>query len=112
VEVEVTTHDKSEARHVDDFIDDPTTNRYASSWFESFRRPAWDKMTAPDTRQLFANYKGKRYRVTGCSRLGDVWLHSDFSEDTTYEHRVNVDECSSWGSDPTPTLQASEVNRG
>lgn len=93
----------TEPRHVDDFINDPTTDRYAASWFESFRRPAWDKLQAPDTRRLFATYKGKRYRVTGCSRMGDVWLHSNEDEDTTYEKRVNVDECSEWASEWSPT---------
>ena len=61
--------------HVDDFIDDPSTDRYAASWFEAFRRPAVVKMREPDPRLLFATYEGKRYKVTGCSRLGDVWLH-------------------------------------
>ena len=34
------TPDPSSVRHVDDFIDDPTSNKYAASWFESFRRPS------------------------------------------------------------------------
>lgn len=89
-----------EPRHVDDFIDDPTTDRYAASWFESFRRPAWDKLKEPDPRKLFATWQGVRYRVVGCSRLGDVWLNANFSEDTSYRHRVGVDECSEWSAEP------------
>lgn len=85
------------SKHVDDFIDDPSSDPYAASWFESFRRPAIDKMRQPDERKLFATYQGIRYRVTGCSRLGDVWLHSNVNEDTRYQHRVNVDACSDWG---------------
>lgn len=85
--------------HVDDFIDG-RTDVYAASWFESFRRPAIDKMRKPDTRKLFATYEGVRYRVTGCSRLGDVWLHPNYSEDTTYRHRVDVAACSAWNSVP------------
>lgn len=92
-------------RHVVDFIDDPASDRYAASWFDSFCRPAWDKLREPDTRQLFATYQGKRYRVTGCSRLGDVWLHSDFGEEWTYEHRVDVDACSGWASESSPTMR-------
>lgn len=46
--------------------------------------------------KLFCMYKGERYRCTGASRMGDVWLHSDFSQDTGYEHRVDVEECSDW----------------
>ncbi len=83
--------------HVDDFIDDPTINRYAAAWFDSFRRPAWDKLKKPDARKLFATYEGRRYLVTGCSRLGDVWLHSDLNYDgMSYEKRVDVDACSAW----------------
>lgn len=90
----------TEPRHVDDFIDDPASDRYAASWFEAFRRPAYEKFEKPDTRKLFATYQGRRYRVTGCSRLGDVWLHSDFKSDVGYERRVDVDECSGWGAEP------------
>lgn len=96
-------HDKihaTEPRHVDDFIDDPTSDPYAASWFESFRRPAVSKMRGPDTRKLFATYQGSRYRVTGCSRLGDVWLSADFGREMGYERRVDVDACSNWGAEP------------
>lgn len=85
-----------EPRHVDDFIDDPKSNPYARSWLESFRRPAWDKWQKPDERKLFATYKGKRYRVIGCSRMGDVWLTADFDRENGYDERVDVDACSEW----------------
>ena len=91
-----------EPRHVDDFIDDPTTDRYAASWFESFRRPAIDKIRKPDDRKLFATFEGKRWRVTGCSRLGDVWLHDVDYEGESYKRRVNVDKCSAFS--PTPEV--------
>jgi hypothetical protein len=87
-------------RHVDDFTDDPKSDPYAVSWFEAFRRPAVDKLRKPDLRKLFATYRGRRYRVTGCSRFGDVWLHSDMGEDTRYEHRVGVDDCVDWSGAP------------
>ncbi len=89
--------------HVDDFIDDPKSDRYAASWFESFRRPAWDKLQKPDARKLFATYEGKQYLVTGCSRLGDVWLHADLNYDgDSYQKRVDVDACSKWCSGSLP----------
>ena len=87
-------------KHVDDFIDDPKSDRYAASWFEAFRRPAWDKLKEPDERKLFATRKGKRYRVTGCSRLGDVWLHDPDYTGMSYKHRVDVTECSEWSATP------------
>lgn len=89
----------TEPRHVDDFIDDPKSDPYASAWFESFRRPAYEKIKYLDSRKLFATYQGVRYRVTGCSRMGDVWLHANPNEESTYQHRVDVDECSDWGAE-------------
>lgn len=86
--------------HIDDAIYMNTLPAYASDWFASFRRPAIEKLRMPNERKLFATWKGKRYRVTGCSRMGGVWLHSNFEEDTTYEHRVDVDECSDWSEKP------------
>jgi hypothetical protein len=87
-------------RHVDDFIDDPTSDLYAASWFKSFRRPALDKHREPDGRKLFATYAGQRYRVTGCSRMGDVWLASPSYEGPSYQKRVDVDACSAWSAAP------------
>ncbi len=94
--------------HVDDFIDDPASDRYAASWFESFRRPAFDKLREPDARKLFATWMGKRYRVTGCSRLGDVWLASVDYEGVSYDHRVDVADCSEWSAGPRPTSASPE----
>lgn len=91
---------EQEPRHVDDFLDDPTSDPYAASWLEAYRRPAFEKCEKPDPRKLFATYQGARYRVTGCSRLGDVWLSADFTRDIGYEKRVDVDACSDWGSEP------------
>ena len=88
------------ARHVDDFIDDPKSDPYAARWFALFRRPAYHKVVAPNERKLFATYGTKRYRVTGCSRLGDVWLHANYNEDTSYEHRVDVGALKDWGAEP------------
>lgn len=100
--------DMPEPRHVDDFIDDPASDAYAASWFESHRRPAVDQLENPDKRQLFATYRGRRYRVTGCSRFGDVWLHSNTSVEFGYEHRVSVDACSGWASEPWPVHRVTE----
>ena len=50
--------------------------------------------------KLFCSWKGKRYRVTGASRLGDIWLTSDFCKETGYEHRVDLTECSDWSDKP------------
>lgn len=49
--------------------------------------------------KLFCTYKGKRYRCTGASRLGDVWLHSDLTQEDGYELRIDVADCTQWSSE-------------
>lgn len=95
--------------HVDDFIDDvgdvPADEphlRYAQWFLHCYRLPALAKMQfrpfLPST--LFCTYDAQRYRVTGCSRLGDVWLTTDFQQETGYEKRVDVAKCSQWSPAP------------
>ena len=89
--------------HIDDWIDDRSNDDYAAWVFNHFRLPAilqirFSKFMA--SHKLFCTYEGKRYRVTGCSRLGDVWLSKDFTRDVGYEHRVDVALCSAWGASP------------
>lgn len=90
----------SEPRHIDDFIVDPRSDMYAARWFWYFRRPAVVKAKEPYDRKLFCTFEGKRYRVTGASRLGDVWLSEDFNRDAGYDKRVAVDACEAWGRVP------------
>ncbi len=87
--------------HIDDFIDDPASDRYAREWFALFRRPAIDKLRDPNPTKLFCTFRGKRWRVMGCSRLGDVWLNVTTHEpEYGYLLREDVDECSEWSSTP------------
>jgi len=82
--------------HIDEFIDSPDTNEYASWFFLLHRQPATLKMKFSkyiNALKLFCIYEGKQYRVTGCSRMGDVWITSNFDQDTGYEKRVNVLDC-------------------
>ena len=93
--------------HVDDFIDrnfgGAEGQRYARFFFSLARFPAaqqsdfhrWTKQF-----ELYCTFEGSRYRVTGCSRMGDVWLRKDLTKDQGYDHRVNVAECSEWGAKP------------
>lgn len=91
--------------HVDDFIDNYRADPYARFVLDYFRRSAvslhafrpWMK-----AHKLFCTYKGIRYRVTGASRLGDIWLSADYGMEQGYDPglRVNVAECSAWGKDP------------
>lgn len=85
--------------HVDDFIDDPSTDKYTSWVLSLFRLPAalqWKFKDFTQQYKLYCTYEGKRYRVVGASRMGDIWLHSNLNHNEKtqpfYEHRVMVDD--------------------
>lgn len=89
--------------HIDDWIDRPCDSdqpeAFAKFMFWYWRYPAWAKFAFDqfmDHHKLFCTYEGQRYRVTGCSRMGDVWLAADFNRKTGYDKRVAVDDCSAW----------------
>ena len=94
-------------KHVDDFIDDVCVakeERYAQFFFFLHRLPAWQQAHyAPWISQykLFCTWKGRRWRVTGASRMGDIWLADNFKRDVGYDHRVDLEECSEWSNEPT-----------
>ena len=94
--------------HVDDFIDFGTSftkpspaGEHEARWFLFLHRlPAILKMEFKDKMEnltLFCDYEGVRHRVIGGSRMGDVWLTTDFNKDTGYDKRVDVKWCSNWG---------------
>jgi hypothetical protein len=94
--------------HIDDWIDFAVSNtdkslHYAAFVLDFARRPAMYKFTFNkwmNQFKLFATWKDRRYRVTGASRMGDVWLAEDFNRETGYDHRVNVNELSLWADKP------------
>lgn len=68
----------------------------AKAWFDKFTVPATEKDREwIAAHKLFCTYEGIRWRVTGASRLGDVWLTLDFERNCGYEKRVDVTGCSS-----------------
>jgi hypothetical protein len=90
--------------HVDDWIDNYShEENYArfvlfhmrlNAVFQSYFRP-WMKQF-----KLFCTYQGERYRVTGASRMGDVWLARNFERENGYDLRANIDDCLEWGDKP------------
>lgn len=92
--------------HVDDFIDMPPKDeagRYAAFCLMLFRLPAvmkWAFVKWTAQYVLFCTYEGQRYRVTGASRMGDVWLAKDHAREDGYDLRVNVDDCADWSDKP------------
>jgi hypothetical protein len=96
----------SKEKRVDDFIRDGQLSldhreMYAAGILGIFRLPAIHQPvgTSENPYKLFCDYRGERYRVTGASRLGDVWLRKNHSLDYGYDEngRVNITECSNFG---------------
>lgn len=94
-----------EIRHVDNFIgygncnSDERYETYARWVLDYFRGSAVCKNDFHEFMKdnlLFCDFEGSKYRVIGASRLGDVWLTSDFKSEQGYQHRVCVDSCTNW----------------
>jgi hypothetical protein len=90
--------------HVDDWLDSPSYTAdemecYAKFVLEHKRMPTFKQSMYADFMQQFQLYcihEGKKYRVTGASRIGDIWLNINFNEDFGYTLRVDLAECSDW----------------
>ena len=85
--------------HVDDFIDDPDTDVYASWFLNMMRMPAILKCKFSriiGEYKLYCDYGGQHYRVTGASRLGDIWLAENLERQNGYDLRVNIAECANF----------------
>ena len=99
---------EDEEKHVDEFIsfgtslvDRPENEDYARWVLNHFRLSAMCKNAFDEfmrDSKLFCEYKDKKYRVTGASRLGDIWLNDDFARSHGYTERVGVMSCSNWSS--------------
>lgn len=95
--------------HIDEWIDDPIIPsndnfgiRYAKWFFVWKRMPAWLQLSVNEfynNAKLFCIYKSNKYRCTGASSMGDVWLVEDFKREYGYDLRVNVEECSNWSAE-------------
>ena len=90
--------------HVDNFIDFGTKDKYENEnyarWIlNHFRLSASLKYIFDEfmkDHKLFCEYKGEKFRVIGASRLGDIWLTSDFNKTHGYKHRVSIEDCKNW----------------
>ena len=87
-------------KHVYDWLDEPSTDeneKLAKEWLGNFCLPAFEKNYEwLSARVLSCEYRGKRWRCIGASRLGDVWLTKDCSRENGYDVRVDVTDCSNW----------------
>ena len=87
--------------HIDDWLNQEVFRgevlEDVRTWLEHFRRPAIHKdYEFLNSWKLFCVYEGKKYRCTGCSRMGDVWIISDFKRETGYDHRVDMAGLTDW----------------
>lgn len=100
-----------EPKHIDDWLDEvePTTGRdnpgevYARWWLEYARHKATKQMLYSQIMEnfrLFCTFEGKRWRVTGASRMGDIWLAENHKRESGYDKRVEVTKCSGWSNNP------------
>jgi len=91
--------------HVDKFIDMKLgQHNYARWMLNHFRLPAALRIDFEEFmkhHKLFCTYDGKRYRCTGASRMGDIWLAKDFHQTTGYDKRIDeIEECTDWSDEP------------
>lgn len=96
--------------HIDDFIVHGTIREKCDDelyarWFLLHKRLSACEHFAfheyiDDIGKLFCKYEGDVYRVTGASRMGDVWLTSYFERKTGYEKRIEVEDIECWGKTP------------
>ncbi len=91
--------------HINDWIEEriyrkcSPDERYALAFFFIKRMDAVSNNTLnPIMKQhkLFCTYEDTKYRVTGCSTMGDIWLTNNFNQERGYTIRVDVDLCSNW----------------
>ena len=103
--IEIDTLEEKRPTHVDEFIaygthnDNEPNEKYARWVLDYFRGSAICKNDFHEFMKdnlLFCRHNGEKWRVTGASRLGDIWLTSNFEQDTGYELRVMVDACMCW----------------
>lgn len=90
-----------EPGHIDRFVSFNMDEKlaYAQFMFMYFRLPAGMNYMLKsffEDKRLYCNYEGKRYRCTGASRFGDVWLSENYARDTGYDLRVDFRKCSDW----------------
>lgn len=87
-------------KHCDDYIDDETQPQVLRTWLDWARSPAHGAFKPGPHPVLFADYYGKRVRVTVASRFGDVGINYNLSADHGYDLRVAVQSLENFGDTP------------
>ena len=87
-------------KHCDDYIVDETAPAVLRAFLMRARSPAHGAMSKDRYPRLFADYQGKRVRVTLASRFGDVGITSSLQAEDGYETRVHVAALTNFGDSP------------
>jgi len=97
--------------NLDEWLDRPSALMgdpvlsYVHFWLHIARLPAWQSALYRQVmaeHKLYVTYAGHRYRVTGASRYGDIWLARDLDRTSGYDLRIpfSLVTLTNWG--PTP----------
>jgi hypothetical protein len=87
-------------RHCDEYIDDQTVSEALRKFLAFARAPAHGLLLPPPHPTLFADYEGRRVRITMASRLGDVGITGNLTQELGYDCRVAVDQLSNFAEHP------------
>lgn len=91
---------ESDVRHCDDYIDDPDASEPLRKFLAFARAPAHGQLLPKPHPKLFADFEGKRVRVTMASRLGNVGITADLDREFGYDCRVGVAALSNFSETP------------
>ena len=86
--------------HCDDYIDDPSAPAVLRKFLAFARAPAHGQSLPKPHPTLYADYEGKRVRVTMASRLGDVGITTDLGRELGYELRLAISQLSNFAEEP------------
>lgn len=82
--------DRTDAKHCDAYIDDPTAPDALRKFLAFARSPAHGQLLPKPHPKLFADHESRRVRVTMASRMGDVGITTELDVEFGYEMRVSV----------------------
>lgn len=99
-------------RHCDEYIDDEAQPSCLRAFLDHCRAPAHGMFQDSPRPKLFADYEGKRVRVTMASRFGDVGITTSLHDEYGYEKRVAVSALSNFSDKRHPTRPVSMEGEG
>ncbi len=82
--------------HCDDYITDPKTPECLRLFLDYARAPASSPVRKEKQPLCYADYQGRRYKLTMASRFGDVGISTVMHAEHGYDLRVPVCELSNF----------------